>query len=74
MHDKLRPGGRVLIANVHPRNPSRGLMDHMLDWRLTHRDEAQMSALFQKSRFAQPCSRVVFEQEGAMLLAECRKT
>jgi SAM-dependent methyltransferase len=74
MHDKLRPGGRVLIANVHPRNPSRGLMDHVLDWRLTHRDEAQMSALFQKSRFAQPCSRVVFEQEGAMLLAECRKT
>ena len=73
MHDKLRPGGRVLIANVHPRNPSRGLMDHVLDWRLTHRDEAQMSALFQKSRFAQPCSRVVFEQEGAILLAECRK-
>ena len=73
MHDKLRPGGRVLIANVHPRNPSRGLMDHVLDWRLTHRDEAQMSTLFQKSRFAQPCSRVVFEQEGAILLAECRK-
>jgi hypothetical protein len=32
-----------------------------------------MSALFQRSRFAQPCSRVVFEQEGAILLAECRK-
>jgi CRP-like cAMP-binding protein/SAM-dependent methyltransferase len=74
MHDKLRPGGRVLIANVHPRNPSRGLMDHVLDWRLIHRDEAQMSALFQKSKFAQPCARVAFEQEGVILLAECRKT
>lgn len=73
MHDKLRPGGRVLLANVHPRNPSRGLMDHVLDWRLTHRDEGQMSALFQKSKFAQPCARIVFEQEGVILLAECRK-
>jgi CRP-like cAMP-binding protein/SAM-dependent methyltransferase len=73
MHDKLRPGGRMLVANVHPRNPSRGLMDHVLDWRLTHRDEGQMNALFLRSRFAQPSSRVVFEQEGAILLAECRK-
>lgn len=73
MHGKLRPGGRVLIANVHPRNPSRGLMDNALDWHLTHRDEAQMSALFQRSKFAQPCARVAFEQEGVILLAECRK-
>jgi extracellular factor (EF) 3-hydroxypalmitic acid methyl ester biosynthesis protein len=73
IYDKLRPGGRAMLANFHPRNPSRGLMDHVLDWRLTHRDEAQMSALFQKSRFAQPCTRVVFEQEGINLLAECRK-
>ena len=73
IYDKLRPGGRVLLGNLHPRNPSRGLMDHVLDWRLAHRDEGQMSALFQKSRFGQPCSRVVFEPGNIILFAECRK-
>ena len=57
----------------HPRNPSRGLMDHVLDWRLTHRDEAAMSQLFQSSRFAKPCSRVTPDADGTYLLAECVK-
>jgi extracellular factor (EF) 3-hydroxypalmitic acid methyl ester biosynthesis protein len=72
-HDKLRPGGRVVLGNFHPRNPTRGLMDHVLEWRLTHRDEAEMNQLFVNSRFARPCSRILFEDEGAYLLAECHK-
>jgi CRP-like cAMP-binding protein/SAM-dependent methyltransferase len=71
IHGKLRPGGRVLLGCLHPSNPSRGLMDHVLDWRLTHRDEAQMNELFRKSRFGQPCSRVVLEDVN--LIAECRR-
>ncbi|MBO0740135.1 MAG: class I SAM-dependent methyltransferase, partial [Hyphomicrobiaceae bacterium] len=73
MHGKLRPGGRVIIGNFHPRNPSRGLMDHVLEWRLIYRDEAAINRLFQASRFATPCSRIAFEEEGIYLLGECAK-
>jgi len=72
-HDKLRPGGRVILGNFHPRNPTRGFMDHVLDWHLTHRDEAAMNQLFAASKFARPCSRIVFEEEGVDLFAEARK-
>jgi SAM-dependent methyltransferase len=73
IYDRLRPGGRVILGNFHPRNPSRGLMDHVLDWHLTHRDEADMSRLFLNSKFGRPSSRVVFEDEGIDLFAECRR-
>jgi SAM-dependent methyltransferase len=73
IYDELRPGGRVILGNFHPRNPSRGLMDHVFDWRLTHRDEAAMNQLFLASKFAKPCSRIIFEDEGIFLLAECAK-
>jgi extracellular factor (EF) 3-hydroxypalmitic acid methyl ester biosynthesis protein len=72
-YDKLRPGGRVVLGNFHPRNPSRGFMDHVLDWHLTHRDEAAMNQLFAASKFARPCSRIFFEEEGIDLFAEARK-
>ena len=73
IYDELRPGGHAILGNFHPRNPSRGLMDHVLDWRLTHRDEAAMNQLFLGSKFAKPCSRVFFEDEGIYLFAECAK-
>lgn len=73
IHAKLRPGGRAILGNFHPRNPSRGLMDHVLEWRLTYRDEADVNRLFQASRFAKPCQRIAFEDEGVYLLGECAK-
>ena len=73
IYDELRPGGRAILGNFHPKNPSRGLMDHVLDWRLTHRDEAAMNQLFQSSKFAKPCSRISVDDEGIYLLAECTK-
>ncbi len=73
IHAKLRPGGRAIVGNFHPRNPSRGLMDHVLEWRLTYRDEAALNRLFQASKFAKPCSRIAFEEEGIFLLGECTK-
>jgi extracellular factor (EF) 3-hydroxypalmitic acid methyl ester biosynthesis protein len=73
IHDRLRPGGRVILGNFHPRNPSRELMDHVLDWHLTHRDEADINRLLQASKFGRPASRVLFEDEGIDLFAECQK-
>jgi len=73
IYDELRPGGRAILGNFHPRNPSRGLMDHVLDWRLTYRNEAAMNQLFLGSKFAKACSRIFFEEEGIYLFAECAK-
>jgi CRP-like cAMP-binding protein/SAM-dependent methyltransferase len=73
IHAKLRPGGRAILGNFHPKNLSRGLMDNVLDWRLTHRDEAAMNQLFRSSKFAKPCLLITPDAEGAYLLAECVK-
>jgi extracellular factor (EF) 3-hydroxypalmitic acid methyl ester biosynthesis protein len=71
--DRLRPGGRVILGNFHPRNPSRAMMDYVLDWRLTYRDEAKMNELYSSSKFGKPCTRILFEEEGINLFAECVK-
>jgi hypothetical protein len=73
IHAKLRPGGRVILGNFHPRNPSRVLMEQLLEWRLTHRDETALNQLFQASKFAKPCARIACEDEGIYLLGECVK-
>lgn len=69
IHDHLAPGGRVVLGNFHPRNPDRALMDHVLDWRLIHRDEEDLNRLFQSSKFGAPCAEILFEPEGVNLFA-----
>jgi len=69
IHDKLKPGGRVILGNFHPRNPDRGLMECVLDWHLIHRDEADMNRLFESSKFGAPCEEIRFEEEGVNLFA-----
>ncbi len=67
----LRPGGRAIFGNFHPSNPTRALMDYVLEWRLYHRDEDDMNRLFQASRFGRPCTRILFEDQRINLFAEC---
>lgn len=71
VHTMLRPGGKVILGNVHPVNPTRGLMDYVLDWRLVHRTEEDMNRLFESSSFARPCTNIQFESQGLNLFAEC---
>ena len=66
----LRPGGRVILGNFHPRNPDKAFMDHVLEWRLIHRDESDMNRLFETSKFGRPCTNIRFEQQGVNLFAE----
>lgn len=73
IHSKLRPGGRVILGNFHPRNPTRALMDHVMNWKLIHRTEDEMNRLFQRSAFRQPCTRIRFEAQQINLFAECIK-
>ena len=70
IYDRLAPGGRVILGNFHPDNPDKALMDHVLDWRLIHRTEDDMNRLFVASKFAAPCTRILFEQQGVNLFAE----
>jgi extracellular factor (EF) 3-hydroxypalmitic acid methyl ester biosynthesis protein len=37
---RSRPGGRILVSNVHSSNPERNWMEHFLEWYLVYRDEA----------------------------------
>jgi CRP-like cAMP-binding protein/SAM-dependent methyltransferase len=70
IHDALRPGGRVILGNFHPRNPTKALQDYILDWELIHRDEDDMNRLLSASKFASPCSRILYEEQRINLFAE----
>jgi extracellular factor (EF) 3-hydroxypalmitic acid methyl ester biosynthesis protein len=69
IHDRLRPGGRVILGNFHPDNPTRAVMDHLLDWKLIHRTEDDLNRLFQVSKFGRPCDEIRFEAERVNLFA-----
>lgn len=69
IHDRLAPGGRCILGNFHPDNPTRALMDHVLDWPLIHRSEDDMNRLFSASKFGGPCERIRYEASGVNLFA-----
>jgi extracellular factor (EF) 3-hydroxypalmitic acid methyl ester biosynthesis protein len=73
VHTTLRPGGRIILGNFHPRNPTKAVMDHVLDWKLVHRTEDDMHRLFRASAFGRPATRVLYEAQGINLFAECTK-
>ncbi len=72
-HSILRPGGELILGNFHPKNPDKAFMDHVVDWRLIHRSEADMNRLFETSAFGRPCTDIQFEEAGVNLFASCTK-
>jgi len=72
-YSKLKPGGTVIIGNFHPKNTTKALMDYVLDWKLIHRTEEEMNAIFQKSEFGKSCSKIIYETQGVNLFAFCVK-
>ncbi|MBF0539212.1 MAG: class I SAM-dependent methyltransferase family protein [Nitrospirae bacterium] len=73
IYDLLKPGGRVILGNFHPRNSIRAFMDHILDWKLIYRTEDDMNRLFAESLFKRECTNIRFEQEQINMFAECIK-
>jgi SAM-dependent methyltransferase len=73
IHGRLRSKGRAIIANFHPDNYCKEVMDYVLEWRLIHRSEEEMDRLFTASVFGRSCTRIQFESEGVILFAECIK-
>lgn len=63
----LRPGGTLLVTNVHVRNPERYWMEHFMEWYLIYRDEPGMLRLFPASL---PDVRTYTDATGVNLFAE----
>ncbi len=66
----LRPGGTVLVTNVHQNNPERYWMEHFMEWYLIYRDEPGMVRLFPASL---PDVKTYTEATGVNLFAEAVK-
>jgi SAM-dependent methyltransferase len=73
LHDRLAPGGMVILGNFHPSNPDRGIMECFLEWNLIHRCEVDMERLFAASSFGPDSVEIVFEEERVNLFALARK-
>ena len=66
----LRPGGTVLVTNVHVNNPERFWMEHFMEWYLIYRDEPGMVGLFPPTL---PDVKTYTDATGVNLFAEAVK-
>lgn len=73
IHESLAPSGSVIVGNFHPNNPTKSLMDHVLEWKLIHRTEDDMRRLFLASAFRRAPDRIFYESQRINLFAECHR-
>jgi hypothetical protein len=73
-YEQLLPGGRLIIGNVVPANPTRAFMEHILDWPLIHRTADELRALFARSRFGAAPVALELEPAGVDLFATCTRS
>ena len=66
----LRPGGTLLVTNVHSSNPERFWMEHFMEWYLIYRDEAGLTRLFPSTL---PDVKTYTDATGVNLFAEAVK-
>lgn len=64
---RSRPGRRIVVSNVHSANPERNGMEHLLEWHLIYRDEAQLERLLPKARVG---TRLYTDVTGVNVFAE----
>lgn len=72
-HEYLKPGGTLVIGNFGLENANRVFMDHILQWKLIHRSEEDLKALFAKSPFGADI-RVIAEDNRVNLFAIATKS
>ncbi len=70
-HEHLKPGGVLCVGNFAP-NPDQTFMDHILQWRLIYRDEAELRKLFANTPFGGNIT-VIAEKQGVNLFAIATK-
>ncbi len=66
----LRPGGTLLVTNVHESNPERFWMEHFMEWYLIYRNENDIARLFPASL---PGVKTWTDSTGVNLFAEVTK-
>jgi extracellular factor (EF) 3-hydroxypalmitic acid methyl ester biosynthesis protein len=71
-YETLRPGGIFVAGNFGPGNPNRALMDHLLQWKLIHRDPERLRALLADTPFGTEVE-VLPEPAGINLFLIARK-
>ncbi|UGQ48650.1 class I SAM-dependent methyltransferase [Massilia endophytica] len=64
---RSRPGGSLLVTNVHSSNPERFSMEHILEWYLIYRDEAKMAAILPERSSG---TRIFTDPTGVNVFAE----
>ena len=64
---RTRPGGLVMVTNVHSSNPQKNVMEHLLEWHLIYRDEPGMVGILPSPR--QP-ERIYTDPTGVNVFAE----
>jgi CRP-like cAMP-binding protein len=72
-HDRLAPGGRLVLTNRDAASPDRAFAEHILDWPVIHRTPEEFAALFAGSRFGAAPPEVSREEAGVNLFARCRR-
>ncbi len=69
----LKPEGKLILGNFHPKNPTKAFMDYIVEWPLIHRSEDDMNRLFLKSKFNKEATNIKYEDQGINLFAECTR-
>lgn len=65
--NRTRPGGSVMVTNVHSSNPQKLGMEHLLEWHLIYRDEAALQAVLPELRLE---TRLYTDETGVNVFAE----
>jgi len=71
-YEHLKPGGMLIVGNFGPNNPNRVFMDRILQWKLIHRDEAELKQLFSETPFGNRCE-IIAEKNGVNLFAKAAR-
>jgi SAM-dependent methyltransferase len=74
IHRLLKREGTVVLFSFHAGNPFKAFMDYVLEWKVIHRTEADVTALFEASEFHRPCACRHIGNEGVAFAAECQKS
>ncbi|MGY2487653.1 class I SAM-dependent methyltransferase [Cupriavidus sp. CP313] len=64
---RSRAGGQILVTNVHANNPEKFGMEHLLEWYLIYRDDADMAQLLPENSHLH---RIYVDPTGVNVFAE----
>jgi extracellular factor (EF) 3-hydroxypalmitic acid methyl ester biosynthesis protein len=71
-YDILAPGGLLIATNVEASNPSRQMMEHLMDWHLIYRDGEQLMACRPQKALPEMC-RIIHDVTKVNIFIEVRK-